>query len=140
MNAQETSTSHASQNSNTVERLGRLAGAIAHDFNNLLLAVQGHAELITMLPGVKEGGDVQNRAMTIVEASKRGAGKLFIKKSIVSLYNRFVLIVKMHFLYIESHTITKTKILKQVMICSLNFLLFCLLSLPIRTGTAAVSI
>ena len=79
MNAQETSTSHASQNSKTVERLGRLAGAIAHDFNNLLLAVQGHAELITMLPGVKEGGDVQNRAMTIVEASKRGAGKLFIK-------------------------------------------------------------
>ena len=62
-----------------MERLGRLAGAIAHDFNNLLLAVQGHAELITMLPGVKEGGDVQNRAMTIVEASKRGAGKLFIK-------------------------------------------------------------
>ena len=85
MNAQETSTSHASQNSKTVERLGRLAGAIAHDFNNLLLAVQGHAELITMLPGVKEGGDVQNRAMTIVEASKRGAGK-FMKNSKKQLF------------------------------------------------------
>jgi len=50
--------------------LGNLAGAIAHDFNNLLLAVQGHAELITVLPqhSVDDPNDVvRHRAKTIIE-------------------------------------------------------------------------
>ena len=54
----------------SASRLGNLAGAIAHDFNNLLLAVQGHAELITVLPqhSVDDPNDVvRHRAKTIIE-------------------------------------------------------------------------
>src|SRR5208282_1121152 len=39
-----------------MEAVGQLAAGVAHDFNNILTIIQGHADLVSQLPGLPAAG------------------------------------------------------------------------------------
>ncbi len=70
LQARERDVANQLRQSQKMESIGQLAGAVAHDFNNLLLAIQGYAELIRHS---EDKPTINEYAGELVTASQRAA-------------------------------------------------------------------